>query len=768
GWTLVSMAVSVKTPKSVALPTEASPMPYKVGAPSSAPGSIYSAILNRNHAVIDAKRLKSFTELRDKYYHKKVLFEDPLFPADDSSLFYTQKLPITFEWRRPPEICESPQFIVGGANRTDICQGDLGDCWLLAAIACLTLNEKLLYRVIPPDQSFTENYAGIFHFQFWRYGDWVDVIVDDRIPTFNNQLVFTKSAERNEFWSALLEKAYAKLHGSYEALKGGNTTEAMEDFTGGVTEFYDMKDIPKDLYKIMRKALERGSLMGCSIDVRASQTSCRTPAEPLDCGQKLLTRFLRNFQYSPTDLSPNSILPYSRFETRTATGLVKGHAYSVTGVEEQKETRIRLVRLRNPWGQVEWNGPWSDNSKEWLSISKAEKEKLQQQNAEDGEFWMSFDDFKKNFTKIEICNLTPDALEDDKIHKWTVSVNEGRWVRGCSAGGCRNYPDTFWTNPQYRLRLLEEDDDPDDNEVACSFVVALMQKNRRKDRKLGANLFTIGFSIYEVSSMHGNKQHMQKDFFLYNASKARCKSYINLREVTQRFRLPPGEYIIVPSTYEPHQEGEFILRVFSEKRNLSEHLFLPPSLPSLLVSQPAPASAGEESEEDKQFRTIFQQIAGEDMEITANELKNVLNRVVAKHQELKTEGFTLESCRSMIALMDTDGSGKLNLQEFRHLWNKIKQWQGTFKHYDTDMSGTISSYEMRNAVNDAGFRLNNQLYDIITMRYADENMNIDFDSFICCLVRLEGMFRAFHAFDKDGDGLIRLNVLEWLQLTMYA
>lgn len=47
----------------------------------------------------------------------------------------------------------------------------------------------------------------------------------------------------------------------------------MEDFTGGVTEFYEMKEAPKELYKIMKKALERGSLMGCSIDVSAPKTT---------------------------------------------------------------------------------------------------------------------------------------------------------------------------------------------------------------------------------------------------------------------------------------------------------------------------------------------------------------------------------------------------------------------------------------------------------------------------------------------------------------
>uniref|UniRef100_A0A672GA80 Calpain-1 catalytic subunit-like n=1 Tax=Salarias fasciatus TaxID=181472 RepID=A0A672GA80_SALFA len=679
---------------------------YPVGGGISA--SIYANRLrsegmgSKDQAVPFASQ--DYEALKQECLESGGLFEDPCFPAEPPSLGFKELAPYSsktrdVEWIRPTELTGDPQFIVGGATRTDICQGALGDCWLLAAIASLTLNERLLHRVVPHGQSFQDDYAGIFHFQFWQFGEWVDVVIDDRLPVKDGELMFVHSAEGNEFWSALLEKAYAKLNGSYEALSGGSTTEGFEDFTGGVSEMYELRKAPRDLYKIIGKALDRGSLLGCSIDIT-----------------------------SAFDM-----------EAVTFKKLVKGHAYSVTGLKEVDfHGRLeRLIRIRNPWGQVEWTGAWSDNSSEWDEIDPSQREDLHL-TMEDGEFWMSFSDFTRQFSRLEICNLTPDVLSEDSLSHWNTMKFYGTWRRGSTAGGCRNHPNTFWINPQYKITLLEEDDDPEDDEVACSFLVALMQKDRRRYRRQGQDMHTIGFAVYEVGTeiLHGCQNvHLKKNFFLSHSSCARSETFINLREVSTRLRLPPGEYLIVPSTFEPGKEADFVLRVFTEKQSETEEL------DDEISADLEDEDDITEDDIDDSFKSMFAQLAGEDMEISIHELRTILNRVVARHKDLQTDGFSVESCRTMVNLMDKDGSARLGLVEFQLLWNKIRKWL---------FSGIWKSIDIV----------------ILVARYADNEM-IDFDNFICCLVKLEAMFRSFKQIDQEASGTAEMNLTEkWVFSTL--
>ncbi|XP_057699737.1 calpain-2 catalytic subunit-like [Corythoichthys intestinalis] len=667
---------------------------------------------------------QNFDSLRAQCLSSGRLFCDPTFPAAPESLGFQELGPSSYKtrgvtWKRPGELVSSPEFILGGATRTDICQGALGDCWLLAAIASLTLNEYVMARVVPNDQSFQDSYAGIFHFQLWQFGEWVDVVIDDRLPVKDGELLFVHSAEGREFWSALLEKAYAKVNGSYEALSGGSTTEGFEDFTGGIAENFDLQRPPDDLFEILRKALEAGALLGCSIDITSAADS----------------------------------------EAVTRQKLVKGHAYSLTGAVEVnfRGRPEKLVRVRNPWGQVEWTGSWSDGSSEWNYVQGD----CPHANAEDGEFWMSYRDFLRHYSRVEVCTLTPDTILDDTVKHWSINKFDGSWRRGSTAGGCRNHPYTFWMNPQFVIKLDAEDDDPDDGEVGCSFVLGLIQKNRRKLRKQGEDMHTIGFAIYEIpEQFHGRQQlHLDKNFFLTHAQTARSETFINLREVSTRFKLPPGEYLVVPSTFEPHLNGDFCIRVFSEKR--SQTVPFDDPVTADLDDEIVP-----EEEVDASFRGLFAKLAGPDMEISAAELRTILNKIVSKRSDIKTSGFSMDTCRVMVNLMDESGNGKLGLSEFATLWKKVQRYLSIYKKNDTDNSGTMSTPEMRVAFKDAGFTLNNAIYQLLVARYAEPDLTLDFDNFVGCLMRLEIMFRIFKKMDPDDGGTIQLDFNQWLTYSM--
>ena len=165
---------------------------------------------------------------------------------------------------------QRPEMYVKERDRFDINQGEIGDCWFLAALANLADDDEAFNKVVPTGQGFGPGYCGIFRFRFFRFGSWVEVVVDDRLPTRNGNLIYLKSKEKNEFWSPLLEKAYAKLYGSYKALEGGLTIEAAVDFTGGIPEMIDTSRHQSDcaaLFYNMLKAYENQAFMSCSLSV---------------------------------------------------------------------------------------------------------------------------------------------------------------------------------------------------------------------------------------------------------------------------------------------------------------------------------------------------------------------------------------------------------------------------------------------------------------------------------------------------------------------
>ena len=131
----------------------------------------------------------------------------------------------------------------------DIKQGGVGDCWFLSAMASIVgpvsegqedHTKFVIERLLQPKYNHEDPRArpkGIYRFQFFKMGEFWDVIIDDKLPSSKagkKKLIRAKSSVTDEYWIPLLEKAYAKFSGGYKNLKGGWPCWALTELTGGI------------------------------------------------------------------------------------------------------------------------------------------------------------------------------------------------------------------------------------------------------------------------------------------------------------------------------------------------------------------------------------------------------------------------------------------------------------------------------------------------------------------------------------------------------
>jgi len=138
--------------------------------------------------------------------------------------------------------------------------------------------------------------------------------------------------------------------------------------------------------------------------------------------------------------------------------------------------------------------------------------------------------------------------------------------------------------------------------------------------------------------------------------------------------------------------------------------------------------------------------------------------------------FDLCTAKVLMNIFDTDQSGKICFHEFQRLWRYIKEWQGVFKHFDRDHSGSIDRHELSAALsNSFGNKLSPMIISLVKHKYApgpvagyDPAPYVTLDRFLRACAAVKTLTKAFESVEIDKDGLIQINYEEFMKMALRA
>ncbi|XP_018423573.1 PREDICTED: calpain-13-like [Nanorana parkeri] len=652
---------------------------------------------------------QDFNSLRDCHLKKGTLFVDDAFPANLNSIGSGKDLDINT--RKIETHGKKPHLVVEGTSLFDILQSKrLGDCWFLCAMGALTLKPNLLKNVMPGNQEYDANYAGIFHFRLWHLGEWVDIVIDDMLPFLNGEFLYVQPSSANEFWPCLLEKAYAKLLGSYQNLHWGFPEEAFVNLTGGITMTFDLKSVQlqRNYFWQMISKASPDTVMACVNGKQKEALDFRRASVPI------------------THIAENPVL---------INGLVQSHAYCITDTTqvEMKDGFVKLIRLWNPWGQGEWRGAWNDKSPTWTELREEDRQRLRRVR-DDGEFWMSWEDFSLEFSIIILCNHTPDFLDWGGQHRrWYKKMFWNRWTKD----------ELFSRNPQYMITVTSSDE----VNKGYNAVILLMQSSRNR-QKFEGQWLPIGFKLFKVGSQfQDTREPLPASFF--NRERLTKLEVCRQRDTTMSYGLAAGKYVVVPYTMEKEKEASFLLQIFLKSKDCAIEL--------------SPVEKMKEHETHP-YEGVFKRYATKGAIRNSWVLQKCLNEVFIKDFPYANGvKFTIESSRGLLASMDVSFTGKLELDNFSSLWRYLTQFKDIFADIDSNRCGYLNSAELRKAVNRAGLNVSKDLFNLIIARYGDSEDKLNFVDYLLCMARLKAAAKTFMKLSDDGNEVC-INQEKWMEL----